>query len=716
MPKRLFGTFSGVFTPTTITILGVIMYLRQGWVVGNAGLLGTWLIIAISISIAACTALSLSSIATNTRLHAGGAYAIISRSLGMEAGGSIGIALYLAQTLAVTMYIFGFREGWLSIFPSHPALLIDLLAFAGVFGIAVTSANFATRVQYLVLAITAVSLVCIGLGPWRHQPESIQWWGDFSAAGGGYIGFWKAFAVYFPAVTGVMAGANMSGELRDPSKSIPKGTLTAVGVCALIYFWLAYAMTRMAPPAELMGNYSILTEKAWGGWVVEMAILCATSSSALATLVGAPRILQALAADGALPRGGWLEKLSSDGEPRNAMALTGCIALAGLCLRDLNDIAPLITIFFLATYAAVNGVVLIEQGLGLVSFRPLLRLPQSVPFIGAIGSLLAMVIINPAVSIAALSVLLLTYAALTRRKKSHEQGDVRSNIFIAFARWAARETQALPESEARAWLPHPVTPILDGQHCRNGLELASDISYPKGSVKLLRIGQDPKAEPMLHKLVHEVRSQGVFCTGTEVQVEDRTVGLIAAIQALQGTLFRPNILSIGMDDGFETEELAAVIAQARMARMGVVLRCQAQQKIGMGGLINVWIRPQPPEWSISVAQAEGNLDLTLLVSLRLAQRHSMSLRLITTLDNPDQRHLAIKYLGQITEVARLPRSTALHAIDGDLWTCLSQAPDSAVNIFGLPSPYNPEFIDRILKTSPKACLFVQSSGLESVLV
>ena len=107
-----FGPFSGVFTPTVITILGVIMYLREGWVVGHAGLGGAWLIIAASITIAACTGLSLSSIATNTQIKAGGAYAIIARSLGLEIGTTVGLALYLAQTLAITMYIFGFREGW----------------------------------------------------------------------------------------------------------------------------------------------------------------------------------------------------------------------------------------------------------------------------------------------------------------------------------------------------------------------------------------------------------------------------------------------------------------------------------------------------------------------------------------------------------------------------------------------------------------------------
>ena len=190
---KKFGTFEGVFTPTIITILGVIMYLRQGWVVGNAGLFWAWVIIGISIAIAACTALSLSSIATNTRLHAGGAYAIISRSLGLEAGASIGIALYVAQSLAVTMYIFGFREGWIFLFPSHNPLVIDLLCFAMVFTIAAISTDFANRIQYFVMAITGLSLVSIALGDWSHNPSPIQWYGAFAATGGGYSGFWIAF-------------------------------------------------------------------------------------------------------------------------------------------------------------------------------------------------------------------------------------------------------------------------------------------------------------------------------------------------------------------------------------------------------------------------------------------------------------------------------------------------------------------------------------------
>ena len=133
---KKFGTFGGVFTPTLLTILGVIMYLRLGWVVGNAGLLGAWVIITISFIITIATALSMSSITTNNRIGAGGAYAIISQALGLEVGGSLGIPRFISQGLAVTMYIFGFREGWEMIFPTHEPILVDLCTFVALFGIA----------------------------------------------------------------------------------------------------------------------------------------------------------------------------------------------------------------------------------------------------------------------------------------------------------------------------------------------------------------------------------------------------------------------------------------------------------------------------------------------------------------------------------------------------------------------------------------------------
>ena len=251
-PRAGFGTFKGVFTPTLLTILGVIMYLREGSVVGNAGLAGAWLIISLAFIITTATALSMASITTNIRIGAGGAYSIISQSLGIEIGGAIGIPLYLSQALVIPLYIFGFRSGWLSIFPDHPAILVDILTFALLFTIAFISADFAFRVQYLILAVIAGSLLsvfgAIFTGAVEYSP---QWFGDYpgfpeeSFAG---ADFWIIFAIFFPAATGIMAGANMSGELARPRRSIPYGTLLAIGMAFLIYmalaWWLAVVASR----------------------------------------------------------------------------------------------------------------------------------------------------------------------------------------------------------------------------------------------------------------------------------------------------------------------------------------------------------------------------------------------------------------------------------------------------------------------------------------
>ncbi len=213
-PKK-FGTFAGVFTPDVLTILGVIMYLRMGWVVGNAGFLGALLIILLAKSITLFTALSMSSITTNIKIGAGGAYSIISKSLGLEAGGSIGIPLYISQTLSAALYIIGFTASWQLIFPSHNYYLVATVAAILLLTASYISAHFAMKIQFFILAIIGFSLVSFFLTKSDPAPNFVLI-GDFTDAG-----FWKVFAIFFPAVTGIMAGANMSGDLKDPKKSIP---------------------------------------------------------------------------------------------------------------------------------------------------------------------------------------------------------------------------------------------------------------------------------------------------------------------------------------------------------------------------------------------------------------------------------------------------------------------------------------------------------------
>ncbi len=158
-------TFEGVYTPTLLTILGVILYLRLGWVVGNVGLWGAILIIILAHVITLSTALSMSSMLTNIRIGSGGAYAIISRSLGLEMGGAIGIPLYLSQTISIAFYITGFSELWVYFFPSHSMVFVGMATWAVLTAISMASAKLAFQLQYGVLAAVGLSVIAFLTGP-----------------------------------------------------------------------------------------------------------------------------------------------------------------------------------------------------------------------------------------------------------------------------------------------------------------------------------------------------------------------------------------------------------------------------------------------------------------------------------------------------------------------------------------------------------------------
>ncbi len=337
-----FGTFQGVFCPTLLTILGVIMFLRLGWVVGHAGLIGAWSIILLASLITLCTALSTSAITTNIRIGSGGAFSIISQSLGLEVGGSVAVPLYLCQALAVAMYVFGFRAGWRTLFPEHSALWVDLATFACLLAISLISAGVAFKVQYLLLALLAVSLVSVFGELGQTQLLGPEWWSPPHSE----FSYWLLFAVFFPAVTGIMAGLNMSGELREPRRSIPQGTLWAIAVSTIVYLGLALWCSLVVPPEELRSNYTVMLERCLWPQAVILGLLGATFSSGLTSLVGAPRILQALGEHNVVPGAAWFARKSARGEPRNAMLFTGFVVLAALLLRDLNVLASLLTMFF----------------------------------------------------------------------------------------------------------------------------------------------------------------------------------------------------------------------------------------------------------------------------------------------------------------------------------------------------------------------------------
>jgi amino acid transporter len=718
-----FGTFTGVFTPTLLTILGVIMYVRMGWVVGNAGLAGSLMVLGLAMLITACTGLSLSSIATNTRIGDGGPYAIMNKSLGLEVGGSIGIPLYLTRPLGIAMYIFGFREGLLWVVPELPPLLVDLVVFGVLWGIAYASADLAFKTQYVIMAVIAASLASIFFSPAVGEFQGpMELWGDYRGSpDDGFAGtdFWGVFAVFFPATTGILAGANMSGDLEDPRRAIPVGTLAAIALSAVIYVAIAVWCANVATLDELTSNYNVIIDKSLFPPLVLMGLLGATASSALAGLVGGPRILMAMGQNRIVPFSDALAQ-QVGGEPRNASLVTGVLTLACIMLRDLNAIAPLVTMFFLITYCMINVVVLVEGSLGLVSYRPTLQVPLIVPLIGLVGCTFSMFIVNPTFSLISVGMVVALYFFIRRRGVEGDgtKEDVRSGIFLGFAEWAASKVTAEDFDNVRAWKPHLLVPVENAENLRGSYKLLLDLSRPEGSVKMLGLGtRQPvvELEPGLKKVGDAMREEGVLASWSLVDLDDFVTAVNVGAMALQGAFFRPNLLFLDItSDEARQDHVKRVLAAMLPIHVGAVL-FSPHPSAGLGQQrdIRLWVRRGPDGWDPHQAFASGNLDLQLLMGFRLWRLWRGKL-ILCTIAEPSEAADARAFLDQLADLARLPASTEREVAHGELEDCVRNASTVDLSVFGLQRDEpNLAWGLHITEVSRSSCLFVLDSGRES---
>ncbi len=722
-PAARFGTFTGVFTPTLLTILGVIMYVRVGWVVGNAGLGGALIILGLGLLITACTGLSLSSIATNTRIGPGGPYAIMNRSLGLEVGGAIGIPLFLTRPLGVAMYIFGFREGLLWVVPQLSPLLVDLAVFAVLFGIAFKSADLAFKAQYFIMGAIALSLISIFASPAPFQdPVPIDWWGDYPGdPDTGFQGadFWMVFAVFFPATTGILAGANMSGDLKDPRRAIPYGTMWAIGLSAIIYVAIAVWAARTGTLTELSENYTHVIDQSFFPPLVLIGLLGATASSALAGLVGGPRILMAMGQNRIVPFADQLARIEK-GEPRNALLITGVLTLACVMVRDLNAIAPLVTMFFLITYCMINVVVLIEGKLGLVSYRPTLKVPLIVPLVGLVGCLVSMFIIAPVISLISVAVVVGLYVFIGRRTRGDERvkEDVRSSIFTGFAEWAAAHVSAEDMENVRAWKPHFVVPVRDPENLRGSYSLLMELLLPEGTVKLLGLSPPMNARELgtrLERIGRTMRENKALASWAVVDIPEGTYRFEAALMALQGAFFKPNLVFARLLQGELRPELERAIRTALQIPMGVVIY-GAHPTAGLGRRrdIHIFVRSPIEGWNAHDAFGHGNLNLLLLMGFRLWRRWGGRLSIITIVSDAADEKDARGFLNQLCDLARFPRSVKRVVSVGDLTSTIQRGPVADLCLFGLArDPLDFSWCDDMVQLTRSSCLFVLDSGKES---
>ena len=725
LTSRKFGTFGGVFTPCTLTILGVIMFLRFGQVIGQSGIIYGLLIVAASKTITTLTTLSLSAIASNTSVRGGGAYYLISRSLGVEFGGAIGIVFYLAQAISVAMYVIGFTEAFVGTFPSFGpafsaiATAVNALTFACVF----IGAGWTIRLQYGILVVLAAALVSFYAGAITDfSLATMQQNLSPHFAHGDSLS--SMFALFFPAVTGIMAGANMSGDLQNPSHSIPKGTLLAVLVTAGIYLSQAILLGCSRTSQQLISDNLVVSHIALWPMLITAGVFAATLSSALGSMMGAPRILQAFAKDEIFSGLTYFGSGSgAASEPRRATVATFLIAEICILLGDLNAIAPIITMFFIITYGLLNLASFTEGITKNPSYRPTFRYCHwSVSLLGAMGCLSVMFLINW--KWASVSIVLITalYWYIRYHEIESRWGDLRSGVAFEQAR---RSLLKLEDKvyHTRNW--RPIILALSGSAwSRPHLAIYGHwLTAGHGILTLAHVvtGDVEEHAERRDKFEATLRAfiarQELAAFSTVVISQYLSDGIESLVQCHGIGGLRPNTILLGWPNSLSRAESfgASLRVLSRLGRSIIALRFRDQTDAeSIPG--DAWAIPDGP---IDVWwRGRKNGGLMLLLAHLLHQNpewRNNPIRMLRVVKSSEGIAEVVAHIHVMCAAARITAEPVVIASDDPPAVIQSASENSAVVIMGFETPaegQESEFVERMERTAGKLCrvLFVNSAG------
>ncbi|KAF6723996.1 Solute carrier family 12 member 5 [Oryzias melastigma] len=535
------GTFMGVYLPCLQNILGVILFLRLTWIVGTAGILESLAIVGLCCSCTMLTAISMSAIATNGVVPAGGSYYMISRSLGPEFGGAVGLCFFLGTTFAGSMYILGTIEILLTyIVPAAAIFKAEkkedeagaLLNNMRVYGtccltlmavVVFVGVKYVNKLALVFLACVILSILAIYAGVttalWKlfcDGPElnatcneyfsnnnvtlvqgipgltsgviSENMWSVYgpkdmlvenrrvSSVGASdpsqdiympYVVndittfFTLLVGIYFPSVTGIMAGSNRSGDLRDAQRSIPIGTILAITTTSIIYITCVIlfgaciegVLLRDKFGDSVKGNLVIGTLSWPSPWVIVIGSFFSCCGAGLQSLTGAPRLLQAIARDGIVPFLQVFGHGKANGEPTWALLLTAAICEIGILIASLDSVAPILSMFFLMCYLFVNLACAVQTLLRTPNWRPRFKYYHwALSFLGMSLCLALMFISSWYYAIVAMVIAGCIYKYIEYRGAEKEWGDGIRGLSLNAARYALIRLEEAPP-HTKNWRP-----------------------------------------------------------------------------------------------------------------------------------------------------------------------------------------------------------------------------------------------------------------------
>jgi solute carrier family 12 (sodium/potassium/chloride transporter), member 2 len=449
-------------------------------------------------------------------------------------------------------------------------------------------------------------------------------------------------------------------------------------------------------------------------------MLGATFSSALGSLVAAPRVMQALALHKIIPYSKFFSKESEDGEPRQAMFFAGGVGFIALLIAliggGLDAIAGVITMFFLITYSMLNMVVLIEQTLDTVSFRPTFSVSRMVPFIGALSSTFVMFLINSVFSLVAIILVLALYAYLTRRHLASLESDVRSGLFESMAEWAVKRTRRMQAARERTWKPVILAPFRSANTLSGSYRFLKALAYPKGTVRALGIYAGGNKEKLkgLDILTKAFVDDGIYANTTLLEEDDFVNAVRMTTQVLRNTFFRPNILFLHLRPDSDLNELQDLIDKTAAYQMGVALLARHHIiELGREQIIHVWVSNQGPDWEHDLHQS--NLDLAILLAYQLAQNWGATITLNMAVPDEETASKAREFLVQLISLARLPKKTSCSVLALPFDKALEKTPHADLTVFGLSQEPDLKFMQNLSQEVKGSCIFIRGSGEESVL-
>lgn len=720
--NQKFGTFLGVYIPCILMLFGVIIFLRLGWIVGSMGLLSSLTIIGLVSLIALITTLAMSSIATNTEIGKGGVYYMLSRSLGLDIGAAIGIPLFFRQSLTIAFCCIGFAESLHDLVPSWSIFNISVSTLALLTLLAYTSVRGALKVQVGIFIAIIAALISLFTGGKIREPNTDLLTAPIT------LGFWEAFAIFFPAMTGMESSVSLSGDLKNPGRSLPIGTISALLTAFAIYAGISVFLVSTVPLHTLVEDPLIVQNIASIPSLIIVGIWGATLSSALGGLLAAPRTLQAIAEDKMAPKI-FAKTYGSMNEPKIATLATCLIAFVGTYFGSINILAPLLTMVSLISYCVLNLSAGMETLMANPSWRPRFRVHWSITLGGALICFLSMLMIDVGTALISIVMIMALFFFVKAKNRESSLLDIRDGLLLFFSRSAIYRL-AYDVGPSKSWRPHfLVFADWEDEHSNSIMKFAQGICQSKGFLttasfvtpnSISRVKQKKLIQTLLHKFKEEKIQ-------TFVQIKEAetvTTGIQDMINHYGLGPLTPNTLIFGgVKKKIDSTDFIKMLYLAYTRHKNIVILNKSEKlDTSKRNNIHIW-------WDTN---SKSNSDLMLVLGYMLqmeASRKKSRLCIKAVVSDELDRKKKIEELEQIRLEKRLPIDIEVFVSNNDsIENLVIEFSKNADMIFlGLRTvPKDPEKIDqyqsylheltRVYEGLPVAfVLSCESNALENIL-